>query len=103
MMGHTNQCYRLALLEEYPEFFKRFIDLESMSHNDMKAELGMAGFQYNSETINKHYLDHLCKLPTAELQLIIDADKKQKVNRSPVTIHAIVDELFHRAANGRKS
>ena len=101
----TNVCYKGALLEEYPEFWKRYTpaSIRLISEFNMKEELFQAGLPYKSESINDRYLAKVLQLTSEELSLIVEADQKGKIRRSPVTIHAILDELLHRGANGRKS
>lgn len=101
----TNACFREALIEEHPDFWSKFIPsyLENLSVEDIKSELHMAGLPFRSVTINDRYLIKVLKLTSDELSLIVEADQKGKIKRSPVTIHAILDELLHRGAHGRES
>ena len=95
----TNNCYKQALIDEYPNL----LSWSSMSRSvfEIKHYLCMCGCEINNGDISKRYLTHICRLDTSTLSIIIEADKKGKQLRSPITIHAILDELFERSVNFR--
>ena len=101
IMEWTNVCFRQALLEEYPEFFAQWTETAKKDTYNMKSLLWQAGLPINSTSINDRYLSHLLKLSGDQLSLIVEADQKGHVKRSPVTIHAILDEMLHRSARGQ--
>lgn len=92
----TNRCYKEALCEEYPDVFKRF-NIDNASDQDMREILFSLQLPARSESINNKYLDRLVKLPTKELELIVEAHKKEKILRAQPTIEAILDELMLRS------
>jgi len=65
----------------------------------MKMYLAEAEKPTHSKSINQRYLDYLKKLPSDQLSLVVEAHKKNKIRRKPLTVHAIMDELFERSAN----
>src|ERR1051325_10528813 len=95
----TDVCYMKALGEEYPHVFREAISTFTHYHvSDMKDALVELDLPIRSESINNRYLDHLVKLDTYMLELIVEADRKGKFRRSPFTIDAILGELLHRAS-----
>lgn len=99
----TSRCYTRALKEEYPDLFDRITEKE-LDRPDfdksMRAELLAADLPTRGPEIHEKYLKYLKTLLTdAELSLIIEAHKKDKIKRDGTTIHACIDELFERSAN----
>ena len=93
----TNQCYVKALLDEYPAIWP--MQSSNLDAEAMKSTLAYKKLPTRSPSINTRYLDYLKKLSTRQLELVVEADRKEKIRRSPVTIHAIMDELFERSAD----
>jgi len=100
ILKRTNKCYRQALVDEYPSVFIQS-DVDKMDERDMKMKLIELGKPLQSESLYRRYIANLCKLDTLTLSLIVALDKKGKPKRAPITIHAIMDELFERSVNFR--
>ena len=100
----TTQCFKETLVELYPTELKD-MDLALSTDKDLLAEL-----RYNhlinpnaDPRTNKLYLEKVKKLDSHKLSLIIESNKKGKIIRSPVTIHALMDELFERSVQKETS
>jgi len=93
----TNECYKQCLIELHPQIFTAQ-DYEK-DEFELKSILVDKGLPYKSKEINDLYLIKLKTLTSDQINLIVEADNKKKINRSPVTIHALMDELFERSAD----
>ena len=93
----TNRCYKETLAEEYPVVFKD-IDLDYHDDRAMKIELLGRGLPWKGESIDNKYWDKIIKLPTKQLELILEAHKKGKILRAQATVEAILGELLNRTA-----
>ena len=93
----TNKCYKETLAEEYPLIFKD-LDLDSLDDKDMKSHLLGNGLPWKGESIDNKYWDKIIKLPTKQLELILEAHKKGKILRAQATVEAILGELLNRTA-----
>jgi hypothetical protein len=94
----TNECFKQALLQVYPDVLN-LPEHQRMNDTDLKVRLVEAGLPFKSKDINDAYVAELKLLSSEQISLIIEADTKKKIHRSPITIHALMDELFERAAN----
>lgn len=94
----TSGCYKYALLEQYTHLGPECSDRLELS--ELQMYLVNLDLPVRSPEINEKYLLRVKQLTSEQLSLIIAADDKLGgVRRSPITIHAIMDELFERAAN----
>lgn len=93
----TNECFRKALLDVYGE------TLSAEEKRGTTSQIGKTLFfkdkEIHCQQTNEAYLAYLCKLPTEQIELIIDANAKGKQHRSPLTIDVLMSELLERAAN----
>lgn len=94
----TNDCFKEALTEEYPDVFES-LDPKEADEGYMKMELVRRGLSWRTESVTFRYLSKLKGLSSEDISLIIEAHNKRKGIRSPVTIHALTDELFERSVN----
>ena len=93
----TEACFRQTLLEKYHFLFSE-AEAYSISMSEMKARIILSGHEFRSEEINNRYLELIKQLDSETLSTVIDAHKKKKQTRSPLTIEVIAGELFERAA-----
>jgi hypothetical protein len=94
----TNQCYKEALIDAYPDFFTAK-EIAEFDDYDMKYKLFTNDLDTKGEAIDQLYIKKILQLDSEKLNLIVESNKKGKIKRASTTIEAILTELLERSAN----
>jgi hypothetical protein len=96
----TSKCFKQALLDLYGH---KLTELEKSC--DVPAILETLAvrriYPQQDQQTNERYLTYITKLPTNQIELIIEAYSKGKFKRSPLTIDVLLSELLERATKFR--
>ena len=97
-LAWTDACFRRALLTHYDEFLSK--EEKQLPCNELKRLILLDWReQVRTPEINEIYMKFVLAMSTERLSIIAEVFQAGKQYRSPLTIEAIMTELFERSAN----